>query len=76
MIAVHDTAGRNDDMLAVDEADFGAHTPANLDKVDRLRKDVPLLLMTGTNADRAASTHDIDCHLAITYFDMLMEVDS
>ena len=62
--------------VVVDEADFGAHTPANLDKVNRLRKDVPLLLMTGTNADRAASTHDIDAHLATTYFDMLMEVDS
>ena len=62
--------------VVVDEADFGSHTPTNLDKVERLRKDVPLLLMTGTNADRAASAHDIDAHIAITYFDMLMEVDS
>ena len=62
--------------VVVDEADYGAHTPANLAKVEKLRQDVPLILMTGTNADRAAGSHDIDAHLAITYFDMLMEVDS
>ena len=62
--------------IVVDEADYGAHTPANLAKVEKLRKDVPLILMTGTNADRAAGSHDIDAHLAVTYFDMLMEVDS
>ncbi len=62
--------------IVVDEADYGAHTPANLAKVEKLRQDVPLILMTGTNADRAAGTHDIDAHLAITYFDMLMEIDS
>lgn len=62
--------------IVVDEADYGAHTPANLAKVEKLRKDVPLILMTGTNADRAAGSHDIDAHMAVTYFDMLMEVDS
>lgn len=62
--------------VVVDEADFGAHTPGNMEKVNDLRSGVPLILMTGTNADRAASTHKIDSHLAVTYFDMLMQVNS
>lgn len=59
--------------VVVDEADFGAHTPGNLDKVEKLRCGVPLLLMTGTNAERAAGSHDIDAHMSFTYFDMLLE---
>jgi len=62
--------------VVVDEADFGAHTPRQRSKVEALRADVPLILMTGTNADRAASSHDIDAHLAVTYMDMLMERDN
>lgn len=59
--------------VVVDEADFGAHTKSNLSKVEKLRKGVPLILMTGTNADRAVSSHKIDAHMASTYFDMLMD---
>jgi len=60
-------------LIIVDEADFGAHTESNRRKVEALRKDSPLILMTGTNADRAAATHKIDAHLAVTYFDMLLD---
>ena len=60
-------------LVVVDEADFGSHTPRQLEKVEALREDVPLILMTGTEADRARGSHDIDAHLAVTYFDMLME---
>lgn len=59
-------------IVVVDEADFGAHTKAQFDKVSALRVDAPLLLMTGTNADRAVSKHKVDASLSITYFDMLL----
>lgn len=61
-----------DRIVVVDEADFGSHTKAQFDKVSALRVDSPLLLMTGTNADRAVSKHKIDASLSITYFDMLL----
>jgi hypothetical protein len=61
-----------DRIVIVDEADFGAHTKAQFDKVSALRVDAPLLLMTGTNADRAVSKHQIDASLSITYFDRLL----
>ena len=60
-------------LIVVDEADFGAHTDSNREKVNTLRQGVPLILMTGTNADRAASSHDIDAHMSTTYFDMLLD---
>lgn len=60
-------------LVVVDEADFGSHTPRQLEKVQELREGVPLILMTGTEADRARGSHDVDAHLAVTYFDMLME---
>ena len=60
-------------MVFVDEADFGAHTKAQVDKVNRLRDGVPLLLMTGTGADKAAATHKVDAIHTTTYFDMLLQ---
>lgn len=60
-------------LVVVDEADFGSHTPRQLEKVWALREGVPLILMTGTEADRARGSHEVDAHLAVTYFDMLME---
>ena len=59
-------------IVVVDEADFGTHTKAQFEKVDALRYEAPLILMTGTNADRAMSKHEIDASLSVTYFDMLM----
>lgn len=60
-------------LIVVDEADFGAHTESNRQKVELLRQNSPLILMTGTNADRAAAAHDIESHMATTYFDMLLD---
>jgi hypothetical protein len=57
--------------VVVDEADFGAHTESQFAKVASLREGCPLILTTGTNADRAVSRHKIDASLSITYFDML-----
>jgi len=62
-----------DNLVVVDEADFGAHTDSNREKVNTLRQGVPLILMTGTNADRAASSHSVDAHMSTTYFDMLLD---
>ena len=61
--------------IVVDEADFGAHTKSQRTKVEALREGVPLILMTGTEADRARASHPVDAHLAVTYFDMLMEAE-
>jgi hypothetical protein len=57
--------------VVVDEADFGAHTKSQFAKVEALRKGCPLILTTGTNADRAVSGHKVDASLSVTYFDML-----
>ncbi len=74
--AIRDITAIPNRFVVVDEADFGAHTARQRAKVEALRADVPLILMTGTNADRAASSHNIDAHLAVTYMDMLMECDN
>ena len=60
-------------LVFVDEADFGAHTAAQVAKVKELRQSVPLILMTGTGADKAASTHTVDAIHTTTYFDMLLQ---
>ena len=57
--------------VVVDEADFGAHTKSQFAKVQSLREGCPLILTTGTNADRAVAGHKVDASLSITYFDML-----
>ena len=61
-------------MVFVDEADFGAHTNSQVTKVKQLSEDVPLILMSGTGADKAASTHTVEAMHTTTYFDMLMQV--
>ena len=65
--------GYGNRMVFVDEADFGAHTKAQVAKVNDLREGVPLILMTGTGADLAAATHKIDAIHTTTYFDMLLQ---
>jgi hypothetical protein len=57
--------------VVVDEADFGAHTKSQFAKVQSLREGCPLILTTGTNAERAVADHKVDASLSITYFDML-----
>jgi hypothetical protein len=60
-----------DRFVVVDEADFGSHKEAQFRKVEALREGCPLILTTGTNADRAVAGHKVDGSMSVTYFDML-----
>lgn len=61
-------------LVLVDEADFGAHKDGQTApfKNGRTEDDV-VVLMTGTNGDRAASTWDVDHYLSVTYPELIME---
>jgi hypothetical protein len=59
-------------ICCVDEADYGAHRKNQFDVLKTLVKDDDILiLMTGTNSDRAASEWKIDFTLSTTYFELL-----
>jgi hypothetical protein len=61
-------------MLIVDEADFGAHTEKqSLPLIAAVGKDAKVLIMTGTNSDRAANNWKIDSMLSVTYPELLVE---
>jgi hypothetical protein len=64
--------GLENRIIVVDEADYGMHTLAQRSKVDTLRKDSHLVLMTGTNSDRAAKDYEVDAYFSVTYPDMLL----
>jgi hypothetical protein len=61
-------------MLIVDEADFGAHQIKQaqplIDKLDNL---VYTIIMTGTNAERAATHWPIDSMVSVTYPELLIQ---
>lgn len=60
-------------MLIVDEADFGAHQPKQAKLLQDARKDDDkVLIMTGTNSDRAASSWDVDHMVSTSYIELLM----
>ena len=59
-------------LIVVDEADYGAHTDAQRKKVELLRENSQLVLMTGTNSDRAAQDYNVDSYFSVTYPDMLL----
>ncbi len=61
-------------LVFVDEADFGAHTNKQADPFIAARSpnDV-VVLMTGTNGERACGNWDIDHYLGTTYAELLME---
>ena len=59
-------------MIVVDEADYGAHTATQREKVERMREGSHLVLMTGTNSDRAAKDYNVDSYYSVTYPDMLL----
>jgi hypothetical protein len=60
-------------MLIVDEADFGAHTEnQSMPLQSARRKSDFILIMTGTNSDRAASTWDVDFMTSKTYPELLV----
>jgi hypothetical protein len=60
-------------MVFVDEADYGAHRKGQFDALQTMVNDNDvLILMTGTNSDRASSEWDIDLMLSTTYFELLV----
>jgi hypothetical protein len=60
-------------MVFVDEADYGAHRKGQFDTLQTMVNDNDvLILMTGTNSDRASSEWDIDLMLSTTYFELLV----
>jgi hypothetical protein len=65
---------KQDRLVFIDEADFGAHTANQSDPFVAARKsnDV-IVLMTGTNGERACGSWTIDHYLGTTYAELLME---
>lgn len=61
-------------LVLIDEADFGAHKDGQTGpfKDGRDANDI-VLLMTGTNGDRAASTWAVDDYVSVTYPELIME---
>ena len=61
-------------LVIVDEADFGVHQVKQSQPLIEARgsKDV-VLLMTGTNGDKAASIWPVDHYLSVTYPELLIE---
>jgi len=61
-------------MLIIDEADFGVHQKnQSAPLIDARRDDDTVILMTGTNGDKAASIWEVDHYLSVTYPELLME---
>ena len=63
-------------LLVVDEADFGSHRKNQaLPLITKTKedKDCRVIIMTGTNADRAASSWDIDEIVSVTYPELLIQ---
>lgn len=60
-------------LVFVDEADYGAHQKKQFEVLQNMvDKDDVLILMTGTNSDRASSEWDIDLMVSTTYFELLV----
>jgi hypothetical protein len=58
--------------LVIDEADFGAHKPGQSEPlINAVQSNDKVLIMTGTNADKAASTWKVDGMISTTYFELL-----
>lgn len=61
-------------MLIVDEADFGAHHIKQAKPlIDKIDETVYTIIMTGTNADRAATHWPIDSIVSVTYPELLIQ---
>ena len=61
-------------LLLVDEADFGVHKPSQSKPlVEGRRSDDVVILMTGTNGDKAASIWPVDHYLSVTYPELIIE---
>lgn len=61
-------------MLILDEADFGVHQKTQAQPLVDISHNIDyILIMTGTNADRAVTHWDIDHILSVTYPELLMQ---
>ena len=61
-------------LVFIDEADFGAHTDNQaLPFIAAKKSDDTVVLMTGTNADRACGSWEVDHYLGTTYAELLVE---
>ena len=61
-------------LLLVDEADFGVHkSNQSQPLIDARDQDDVVVLMTGTNGDKAAGTWNVDHYLSVTYPELLIE---
>lgn len=63
-----------DRLIIVDEADFGVHQIKQSQPLIEARgQDDIVVLMTGTNGDKAASIWPVDHYLSVTYPELLIE---
>jgi hypothetical protein len=61
-------------LVIVDEADFGVHKAGQAKPlIDARSTDDVIILMTGTNADKAASYWPVDSTLSVVYPELLIE---
>ena len=61
-------------MLVIDEADFGVHKLGQSQPlVDAINETVYTIIMTGTNADKAASIFPVDHFTSVTYPELLIQ---
>lgn len=61
-------------LVVVDEADFGVHQVKQSQPLIEARGDQDVvILMTGTNSDKAASIWPVDHYLSVTYPELLIE---
>jgi hypothetical protein len=61
-------------LVIIDEADFGVHRSNQSTPLIEARKDNDVVvLMTGTNGDKAASIWPVDHYLSVTYPELLIE---
>jgi len=65
--------GWDNSMLIVDEADFGVHTAKQAQPLVDAATDMPVVIMTGTNSDRAATYWKIDRMISVTYPELLIQ---
>lgn len=63
-----------DKLVIIDEADFGVHKAGQSRPLIEARsEDDVIVLMTGTNGDKAASIWPVDHYLSVTYPELLIE---
>lgn len=61
-------------LLILDEADFGSHTPKQAEALKScVKPDHRVLIMTGTNSDRAIKLWQIDHMVSVTYPELLVQ---